>query len=563
MSFILEKLRKLREQKVRVYSYSYQSVLGERPSFNFDEAERIYRNNGVVRAAIDMLTEMVMSGGFYIECEDEKALEALNSFAADVNLDMKVREVISFLFIYGNAFMEKVFDGKKIVNVKVWAPQGFKVIRDPYGDVTSYEYWKNGRKIATLSPEEVIHFRLNRVGNGVFGVGLIESNYQLLKIQEEMVECLPKLLRRYSDPRKVWLLPARMSDTDLQQFIDSLENVKPGEDIFLKGEADIKILEPSREVRFNPYFDWINNQILEGLGAPLLSLLKNSTEASARTQLEAVERKVESIQRYVKRKIEKELLTPLLETLGFKNVEARVRWGIPRTVLDEISVDELANLARVFYEVGIDTDYIKGLLVRKGFPPFEERKTEEMIKEGTIPDLETDILTLEQRLYGKLRPLFRKMKRKREEQEDEEKEAIALLQDYYTRVIIIGIWQATRETGKVSFAFDKEDIDLINEYRNIAYTRVKDLSSKVLTINYRELDRRVKLLVWTIWEPYNKARNNVFVRRDVLIRWNAMRDKRTCADCWNLHGRVWKATEPHPVPPLHVQCRCYLQVYRE
>jgi len=37
------------------------------------------------------------------------------------------------------------------------------------------------------------------------------------------------------------------------------------------------------------------------------------------------------------------------------------------------------------------------------------------VKEGTIPDLEIDILTLEQRLYGRLRALFRKIKKRREE----------------------------------------------------------------------------------------------------------------------------------------------------
>jgi len=114
----------------------------------------------------------------------------------------------------------------------------------------------------------------------------------------------------------------------------------------------------------------------------------------------------------------------------------------------------------------------------------------------------------------------------------------------------------------------KEDIELLNEYRNVAHTRVKDLSSKLLTINYRELDHRVKLLARTIWEPYNKARNNVFVRRDVLIKWNAMNDKRTCATRRALLLRVFVICFclllfrgfSLPFLPSYVQRRYFLEV---
>jgi len=45
-------------------------------------------------------------------------------------------------------------------------------------------------------------------------------------------------------------------------------------------------------------------------------------------------------------------------------------------------------------------------------------------------------------------------------------------------------------------------------------------------------------------------------------RWTTAGDERTCPECGALQGRTWPEGQPVPAPPLHVNCRCTVGLYR-
>ena len=87
------------------------------------------------------------------------------------------------------------------------------------------------------------------------------------------------------------------------------------------------------------YIELVYYQICEALHAPLLLYLKNATEASANVMMEAVDRYVQGIQRYIKRRVERYLFEPQCG-----EPVPRLVWGQPKTGLEEVTLTDIAAI---------------------------------------------------------------------------------------------------------------------------------------------------------------------------------------------------------------------------
>jgi hypothetical protein len=81
------------------------------------------------------------------------------------------------------------------------------------------------------------------------------------------------------------------------------------------------------------YLDHIINQVYLGGETPLPKLFTTPgfTEASAKAAIELAEQKVYALQRFIKRTIEKEIFTPIIQQEGYdpKKAGLRLNWGTP------------------------------------------------------------------------------------------------------------------------------------------------------------------------------------------------------------------------------------------
>jgi hypothetical protein len=106
-----------------------------------------------------------------------------------------------------------------------------------------------------------------------------------------------------------------------------------------EGEVRWKIMEPAMRQDFIPYIELIYYQMCEGLHAPLLLYLKNATEASATVMMESVDRLVNGVQRYIKRRIERYCFKPQCG-----EPVPRLVWGEPKTGLEHMALSDIAQL---------------------------------------------------------------------------------------------------------------------------------------------------------------------------------------------------------------------------
>lgn len=94
--------------------------------------------------------------------------------------------------------------------------------------------------------------------------------------------------------------------------------------------------------------------------------------------------------------------------------------------------------------------------------------------------------------------------------------------------------------------------------RNIMGTKKENYSDGILSTNRAHARSMARTICSGI---ANQAKDDFFrSNSDVCtgVEWLDTLDGRTCMRCAPLSRKRWKIDEPHPVPPLHPNCRCVL-----
>jgi len=351
-----------------------RSVLpGEPPPVDFALLLDIYLKDPTARAAVDYLADQVVGMGFYTTAELPEAEEVVDEFCERVGLDellqITAREIIAF----GNSFWLKITPERledlrliPITNVR-------RIHREPDGAVRAYEF-ASGGKLVKLTPEEVVHFKWNAVNNEAFGSGLLRTLAEPLELQVAnvserkplyvmkalMQEALIMQLLTHSSPNQLWIFPGiPPSELDVSKpgtIAYEVANMPPWGARWVSNQkdADVKVAVPRISRGFEMHIENISDEFILGLQTPLPKLIikRGFTEASAKAAVELVERKVMALQRFIKRVVERQVFTPLVEQAGFDPREAHVRlhWGVPERpdlkVSDILRAFELGVISR-------------------------------------------------------------------------------------------------------------------------------------------------------------------------------------------------------------------------
>ena len=303
-----------------------------------------------VSTAITMLTDMIAGVGYHLEDPEgvetpegqvSPEIKLLNKYGEDFNLDEKFSTIVRTAFEKGFCPVERLTDG----DLKILPPETFKIWRHPTGEVYKYTQkvgnsvvatWKEGEDL-----DDIILFVRLESPTRPYGKALVEDIADRIDMRRQMAEDVPQIIHKYGYPFRVWMSENEtIGDTVFEQAtgreIDQdifLENI-------LKDQLTIHTEPFAHRIDFTPYVTHNDEMIAEGLMAPLLLYLKNSTEASAHVQMEAIERSVEGAQRYYARRIEKYVFTPML---GGKKVP-RLIWGPSETGLEDITFEGIAAL---------------------------------------------------------------------------------------------------------------------------------------------------------------------------------------------------------------------------
>ena len=344
----------VREQKGVVEPLPYLWKRGKPQPADYAKFYEYYKTHPLVKSSVDSLAGMVAGVGFYTTVDNPddqaqvKAKNLVDEFNRQNNLDELLLETVKDMLITGNSFWEKIFDKNgKLIRVKRLPTTKIKVVRDRFGDITKYVQ-QTTLDYIEFKPDEITHFKWNGIDLSGYGVGIVEPISTFLEFDKKNMENMVEVVYKTAYPIPIFTFKTK---TDLENFINILKQRQPGDPILTVGEISPTIIQVDSRIRFGEFIESVERKLFEGMRAPLLSWLRNATEASAKVMLECVDRDVKAMQRYIKRKIEGEIWKPLLEAYSLKNVHVKLNWGFPKSGLEDLRIKDLVDLAKA--DVGI------------------------------------------------------------------------------------------------------------------------------------------------------------------------------------------------------------------
>jgi hypothetical protein len=288
----------------------------------------------------------------------------LDEWKKNTKATKKLKQIVATMIAKGFCPVEITND----YNLKVLPPESFFIYRDKTGKVLQYTQEDNMRVLNTWSGtamDDIILFINDEDTDHPYGEADVESLATLLDTRHELNEDMGKIIKRFSAP--FGILRASGSAAEVKQNIIDKDI---DEILFLgntaKDEVELMFEEPDPQCKFLPYIDSVDFQIGQKLNAPLILLLKNATEASATKMLDAIDRWVQSTQNEISEILEERIYKKICPT-GPTPIH---KWGAPKEVLDEITLDQIASLT----DKTISKRQAQDLIRKKGIELLEDEE---------------------------------------------------------------------------------------------------------------------------------------------------------------------------------------------
>jgi len=311
----------------------------------------LYEDHDLVRGMIDDLAESACGQGIYTTVEKlspifqrNRSKELCDEFGKHFNLDDVLPKVAKNILIAGYCPVEtKLSPSIDKCTLKVVHPQTIdRIVTDPVtGDVLEVEQKVQNQK-ATLPGKNLAWFTYGNLANDPRGVSFIQSILQLLTILDNATNTVSKIAERYISPIAVW--KSRAPSTQLK---DAVLKREEGEAIFLgqltadeMKEEIVKFYQVDPRVPFWDYMENLELRVYAYSRASNVWYTKNANLASAEKMEDIVARHVASIQRNIKRTIEKAWFTPLCNMNGLEEVP-KVNFGREPTGVEDITPSEI------------------------------------------------------------------------------------------------------------------------------------------------------------------------------------------------------------------------------
>jgi hypothetical protein len=386
-----------------------------RPRIPFTNVLAAYFADPACKAAAHELAFSAVGKGFYHTVDPDYAEaknveDVIDEFNEKANLDsllvVTAVEIAAFgnhIWLIGDADKKTLSDIERPIkpiplpavnSIKYsYISDKIKVINKP----ESYNLlsWWGGAK---LNPERLVHFRWNPIGASAFGYGITHSLLEEASFSGEKRLCYLEMKWRieqrmidihekYAGPDQMWWIPKAKPEhiTKLERLIKS--RPKEGARYVWSGEkgGDIYTVSLDPRARFDYYVDHIMNQNYLGLETPLAKALTTPgfTEASIRGAIELHEPVIFTMQRFIKREVER-LWNLVIEEAGYDPAKAhcRLNWGMREE--PEIELDDIIRLAEISATSSIQyirADEVRKILVKLGFPLTEPEKQPETVEE--------------------------------------------------------------------------------------------------------------------------------------------------------------------------------------
>lgn len=538
---------------------------GEIPPFNYKLAENVYKSVPYVFGAINKTVDSVVGTKFTIIHEDQRTIDICMQFIKDHNFDNLLREVVRNMLVFGNAFVELVYEDGNIVGLKCVNPKTIYIERNESGEVIHYYQARSiGQEPIEFEPQEIAHFKWNIIGDSAYGYGIIYPHLEIITQKLKLEKDMATILRRKSNSPVVIYVGNEKEgvNPDMVNAIESdLESLKANQEWVLPYYCKAEVVDTGRiGEKLASSFDHYEHQLTYGFEVPEVLMGKGSIpEGLAKEQRLAWLNRISSIRQAIEQVLEKDIFKIYLENQELPS-DVEFEWESPsedekrqviQSMVNFLSIDRFGSLIpqeiRLAYYEKIAE--LQGIDVE--LPPEVEREKEQEEPQPRVP--------------------VDQSKRKLESFEPTQ-----IFKD-----CSIEEWVGFNYTDYLD-AIDKtiDGYDFIDPYTGAEY--LTDLSPQEL-MEIKSIMKRgfqegqsVNQMSRKL-EPFmDKTRANKIIRTEIVrmsnegalsrykdakvnkVKWVAALSDRTCPECEDLNGHIMDVNNPDVMPPVHAMCRCQI-----
>jgi len=411
----------LTPNRAALFLTSTEKVMGVSPVVSFKTMTSVYLGDLSVRASVDFLADQIAGVGFYTTMnedytetsEDKTAKEIVDEFCAEVGLDEVLQESARFLVGWGNVFW---WTGNP-VKIEFLRTVPLEIIREDGikfsdGKLERIEFdWK--RQPRQIVGDELIHLAYNVLTSSPLGVGILQSLCSPLDIgdgeqREPFYQIKGKIhsgmadtIYNFGAPNELWSFPG-LSKERINEVLSQIKTIPRRGSRFVfnppvGSEAKVQPIIAERMRGLDFYVETLEDEFVLGLQTPLAKLVTKTgfTEASAKAALEIAERHVLTMQRFLKRGVERHIFDRVVAQAGLDPSQARVRlnWGIPERLDYEKLTSMLSQLIEILKTAPnvITAAELRKILREVAKLPLEESEIQ-------VP---SQVLEVEKQLVGK------------------------------------------------------------------------------------------------------------------------------------------------------------------
>jgi len=247
----------------------------ERNSAQLENLWKYYIGEGTVFASINYTAWNTVMAGYDILTDDDRIKMVVEEFRNRTNLDEILLNAVTFCLVFGDAFIEKIFNksGKKLVNLKVINPITMEIIWDKYGRITGYRQTINGRKGDIIEPKYIAHFRFFPDPSTPYGVSLITPSIDTLKRKVRTDTAIASAIIRHGMPRYIITVGNEKIDAPIpEKVIDKikseLKNITEKTEIIVPWTVKIDTIDEKGIKGVEEYFNYFQSQLVTGLMCP-------------------------------------------------------------------------------------------------------------------------------------------------------------------------------------------------------------------------------------------------------------------------------------------------------
>jgi len=366
---------------------------GEERLIDVEIFEHVVTHVPLVAAAIDLTVDFAVSPGLYVTSENDKVIKSCNSLMERLNFDILLRQIVKYMLVYGECFVEIVKNedsGEGVIsNLKILHPKTMRVVRDETGEIEGYlQILGTGKEPIKFTPEEIVHFIYNKIGDRAYGTSIMEPLLPVLAMKLAAERDAAFILSRKANAPyhvKLGTPDYPPSDSDIAGFASELAVLKAKNEWVTSYLADISIISTKdKSMDFTPFFQHYDNQVVYELRVPYVLLgLGNIPEGLAKVQMEAFNRHITSIHSAVQIPLEQQIFSIEASEISEENLP-KLKWGKQsmKEKLDEVQ----AYLAMIESDLTDDTktdieNKIRDLLGIQANIKVEDRRADQERKQ--------------------------------------------------------------------------------------------------------------------------------------------------------------------------------------